>query len=160
MPISNIQYIEYAVSAEDNEQQYGELSLENSHTDFMMALQVTSMSLNYKSISANETAITFATKKLHTLFVMQDAENSVLNTNVYLTEFNGFLAISEISHLLSLDAEKQLELKASLVHNNYKKFKLTIFPKIQFFEKIIIYKNGGYGKTLSDQQDYLLNFEY
>lgn len=156
---SNLQYIQFTASAEDSEQQYGQLQIGITHEDFMLSLTANAMELNYKSLNANETAMRFALKRVQSLFVMESDEKS-WKTTVHYADSNGFLAISEIMHVLSLDAESLLELKASLIHNNYGKCRFTLYPKQKFFETAYQYKLGKYGKSYTSDIDYFIEHKY
>lgn len=156
---SNMQFIQFIASSEDSEQQYGKLQIGVAHEDFMVSLTTNSMQLDYKSLNANETAMTFALKSAQNLFVIEAAETA-WRTTVHYADSNGFLAIHEIMHVLSLDAERLLELKASLIHNNYGKCKLTIFPKQEFFETVHQYKLGKHGNSYTSDIDYFIEHEY
>lgn len=156
---SNLQYIQFTASAEDSEQQYGKLQIGITHEDFMLSLTTSGMQLDFKSLNANETAMTFALKRTQNLFVIEANETN-WRTTVHYQNVNGFLAIHEIMHVLSLDSEKLLELKASLIHNNYGKCKFTLFPKREFFETVHQYKLGTHVDSYTSDMDYFIEHEY
>jgi hypothetical protein len=156
---SNLQYIEFVASAEDSEQQFGMLQIGITHEDFMLSLNAIGMHLDYKSLNANETAMAFALKPSQSLFVME-AEETCWRTTIHYTEDKGFMTANEIMHHLSLNAESLLELKASLIHNNYGKCKFTVFPKLEFFESAYQFKLGKLGNSYSSEIDYIIQHEY
>lgn len=156
---TNLQYIQFIASAEDSEKQYGKLQIGVTHEDFMVSLATNAMQLDYKGLNANETAMTFALKGAQSLFVTEAAEIS-WRTTVHYENSNGFLAMHEIMHFLSLDAERLMELKASLIQNNYGKCKLTLFPKKEFFETVHQYKLGKHGNSYTSDIDYFIEYEY
>ena len=156
---SNLEYIQFIASAEDSEQQYGKLQIGITHEDFMLLLTANAMQLSYKSLNANETAMAFAHKREQSLFVTESDQKS-WRTTIHYTESNGFLAINEIMHVLSIDAESLLELKASLIHNNYRKCTFTLYPKQDFFETTYQYKLGKYGDSYSSEIDFFIEHEY
>jgi hypothetical protein len=156
---TNLHYIQFIASAEDSEQQYGKLQIGITHEDFMLLLTANAMQLSYKSLNANETAMTFAHKQTQSLFVMESEEKS-WRTTVHYADSNGFLAINEIMHVLSMDAESLLELKASLIHNNYRKCRFTLYPKQEFFETTHQYKLGKNGDSYTSDMDYFIEHEY
>jgi hypothetical protein len=157
--LSNIPFIQYITSAEDSEQQYGNLNMGKTHEDFMLSLAINRMQINFKSLNANETAMEFATQHTSSLFLME-AEETSWKTTVHYTESNGFLGIHEVMHVLSLEGEKLLEVKAALIHNNYEKCKFTIFPKVEFFETAYLFKLGKHGKSFTLDNDFCLEYEY
>lgn len=155
-----MQFIEYEISIEDTEQQFGSISVTNSHMDFFAALQSKSFQLNYRSLPANETAIEFATKHSQNLFVTYEEGKNELLTTVHFAEFNGFLSIAEITHTLTIADEELLKIKASIEKNKAKKFKLIIFPEVNFFHEINQYKLGKNGKSMNSQIKYLVDCEF
>ena len=156
---TNLHYIQFIASAEDSEQQYGKLQIGITHEDFMLSLTSNATYLAYKNLNANETAMTFALKHAQSLFVVEAEENS-WRTTVHYADSNGFLLMHEIMHVLSIDAEGLLQLKASLIHNNYGKCRFTIYPKEEFFETAHQFKLGKNGKSYTSQMDYFIEHEY
>ncbi len=156
---SNLQYIQFIASAEFSEQFYGKLEIGITHEDFMLSLMTNTMHLDFKSLNANETAISFAHQRTQNLFVVE-ANETHWKTTVHYEESNGFLTIHEVMHVLSLEAERLLELKASIIHNNYGKCTFTIFPKKDFFEQAYIYKQGNHGKSFTSEIEYFIEHEY
>jgi hypothetical protein len=157
---SNMQFIEYAISIEDTEQQFGAVSIAKTNVDFFVALEAKSYQLNFNSLPANESAIAFVTKHSQNLFVMREEGEAELLTTIHFVEFNGFLAISEVIHTLLIEEEAMLKIKASIEKNKAEKFKLITFPTADFFNEINHYKLGGNGKSMSSKLKFVVNYEF
>ena len=155
-----MQFIEYVISIEDTEQQFGSISIANSHLDFFAALESKSFQLNFSSLDANETAIAFATKHSQNLFVTREEDKAELLTTVHFEEFNGFLAISEIAHTLTVSDDELLQIKASIDKNKSQKFKFIVFPTADFFNEINQYKLGKKGKSLNMQLSFIVEYDF
>jgi len=155
-----MQFIEYVISIEDTEQQFGSISITNSHLDFFAALEVKSSQLNFNNQSANETATTFASKHSQNLFVTREEDKSELLTTVHFEEFNGFLAMSEVIHTLTISDDELLQIKASIDKNKSKKFKFIVFPTADFFNEINQYKLGKKGKSMNMQLSFVVEYEF
>lgn len=143
--LSNIPFIQYIASAADSEQQYGNLKIGETHEDFMLSLATNAKQINFKSLNAYETAFEFTTKYTSSIFLTA-ADDASWKTTIHFTESNGFMAIQEIMHILTIENEKLMEIKAALIHNNYGNCKFTIFPKLEFFETVYLYKLGKHGE--------------
>lgn len=157
---SNLQFIEYVISINDTEQQFGAVSFDDSHLDFSVGLETKSCQLNFRSLPENETAIDFANKFSPNLHVRQDEGKNELHVDVHFVDFNGFLAISEFELTLCVSDEELLRLKATIVKNKAEKFKFLIFPKVEFFQEINRVKLGKNGKSMSSKFDYAIQYEF
>ena len=156
---SNLPFIQYIASADDSEQQYGELKISSSQEDFMLSLSVVGMQLNFSSLNANETAVAFATRHTPSLFV-READTTKWITTVNYKPSNGFYGVHEIMHVLEIESERLLEVKAALIHNKYAKCKFTLFPKKDFFETVHLYKLGQHGASYASEIDHFIEYEY
>jgi hypothetical protein len=55
-----------------------------------------------------------------------------------------------------MDMKNLIELKDKLISNE--KCKFTIFPSLEFIEKVAFYKQGGYGNEYSSEIDHSLEY--
>jgi hypothetical protein len=156
---SNIQNIRYTVSPNETEERYRKLAFDETHEDFMLSLQLKSLQINYNNLIANENAEHLANFSNQSLFVI-DGENSCWKTTVHFTEYNEFLKIEEVIHTYETSYTNLMEIKAALIHNNYKKCEFSIFPTKDFLENINLYKLGKLGKAYTDKIDFLIDYEY
>jgi len=94
MYISNLQYIEYIISAEDTINRFCNLTLDEKDSDFELSLEFHSSSLNYRDLNINETAISYATKSSTSIFIASTTDESLFQSTVHFSESNGFLVPS------------------------------------------------------------------
>ena len=156
---SNIQNIRYVVSADDTEEKYTQISFNEKHEDFMLVLKLKSLQIDYGSLYANENAEKFASFNNQSLFVMS-GESEIWKTSVHFTEVNQFFQVEEIMHTYTTTYIKLMEIKAALIHNNYKNCEFSICPTREFFEMINVYKLGKMGNTLTEDMKYFIDYEY
>ena len=90
----------------------------------------------------------FTTKWYNTLLSIMDVK---FNNETTITRYKSLLY-----NKIKVDMKNLIELKDKLISNE--KCKFTIFPSLEFIEKVAFYKQGGYGNEYSSEIDHSLEY--
>jgi len=179
---SNRPFIQYLVLGDETKQEFGVLKRDSHNRNFNLLLKPIQAKLEFKNIGAVETANEIGRKQTQSLCVMESEEVKIRrvtyskdtykdylvhiplkvgnqtywNTTVSYTESRGVFVISDVRHILEMDMKNLVELKDKLISNE--KCKFTIFPSLEFIEKVAFHKQGGYGSEYSSEIDHSLEY--
>ncbi len=174
--------IQFVVLEDETKQEFGVLKRDSQNRNFNLLLKPIQAKLEFKNIGAVETANEIGRKQTQSLCVMESEEVKIRtvtynkdtykdylvhiplkvgnqtywNTTVSYTKSHGFFVISDVRHILEMDMKNLVELKDKLISKE--KCKFTIFPSLEFIEKVAFYKQGGYGNEYSSEIDHSLEY--
>ena len=177
--------IQFVVLEDETKQEFGVLKKDSHHRNFNLLLKPIQAKLEFKNIGAVETANEIGRKQTQSLYVMESEKVKILrvennknaskdakaylvhiplkvgnqtywNTTVSYTESHGVFVISDVRHILEMDMKNLVELKDKLISKE--KCKFTIFPSLEFIEKVAFHKQGGYGSEYSSEIDHAIEY--